>query len=229
MAGSFLSSSYSLQSSTSASGTSIGSSLGSSSVSRSSSSGSSGYMKSGKPFKMMVEDIMEFKQFIKVETKFIISLSRCHYHWFLLVKMKDSEFPYLTIEITTSNMSDLVPAVRLYEHNTDWKAFGLSQPPEKVDVYHGTLLSLCEKADRVVRDMNFYSLFSNNCQHFCNNLLARIGLNTFPPTIGSETTISKKEKEEEMKFDLLEQVESKYFDFVKKVAAKALNKVVGAP
>ena len=45
-------------------------------------------------------------------------------------------------------------------------------------------------ADKVVDDMGRYSLFSNNCQHFCNNLLSRLGLETFPPTVGPETTVA---------------------------------------
>jgi hypothetical protein len=53
--------------------------------------------------------------------------------------------------------------------------------------YNGTLHDLCQIADKVVEEMKSYNLVTSNCQHFCNNLLRKIGKKTYPMTVGCMT------------------------------------------
>lgn len=65
-----------------------------------------------------------------------------------------------------------------------------------VGTYQGTLNELCQKADSVIVRMGKYNLFCNNCQHFCNNFLCEIGLESGKQktSIGPSTTLSIEDK-----------------------------------
>ena len=128
-------------------------------------------------------------------------------HWLLLVKMFRSKLPYLTLEITTnSDLCELIPTIRTISENET--EIGASVKPQDsvtsitdVGSYKGTLHDLCQFADKVVEDMKSYNLITSNCQHFCNNLLRKIGKGTFPMTIGRMSREGK-----EKKFDLYSNV-----------------------
>lgn len=51
-----------------------------------------------------------------------------------------------------------------------------------------TIKEICEIADEVRRGMGRFNMLDNNCQHFCNNVLQRLGLQTERTTIGPTTT-----------------------------------------
>ena len=199
-----------------------------------SSSPSSGGQQSqdyGRPFVQMVKENSKYGPMFRVTTQYKVKLShgtRRNVHWFLMVKVKESDLPYLTIEITTTNLTDLIPTTRIIEPSSGcWEAF--SQRPEKVGVYNGSLQSLCQEADRVVGEMECYNLLTSNCQHFCNNLLRKIGLRTFPTTIGPETTLEG----ENMEFDLFTKVTRQIMEgapaLIGVVGASTVGSAIGAP
>jgi hypothetical protein len=143
----------------------------------------------------MLQQNPKYKHVSDVLTKFDIRLVHSTtgpFHWFILIQMLGSDLPFLTIEITTSNLTDLIPVMR----TTDLKEAGGrdKQPLTKVGIYHGTIRSIYKFADAVVVEMGGYNLLVNNCQHFCNNLLERLNLRTYDTTIGPKTTLRYEEK-----------------------------------
>lgn len=122
-------------------------------------------------------------------------------HWFLLVKMFRSKLAYLTLEISTTDLHDLIPILRSVVSENNYENFA----PEVEDpslatcitdtgTYKGTLHDLCQLADKVVEEMRNYNLVTSNCQHFCNNLLRKIGKKTYPMTIGRMASEIKEKK-----------------------------------
>lgn len=117
-------------------------------------------------------------------------------HWFLLVKMFRSKLSYLTLEISTTDLCDLIPILRSVssENNENSKSQDLVEDPMCITdtgTYKGTLYDLCQVADKVVEEMKSYNLVTSNCQHFCNNLLRKIGKKMYPMTIGRMTKEKK--------------------------------------
>ncbi len=153
----------------------------------SSSSGSN--VQDGRPFKEMVKKTA-YGNLVRVHSNYEVSLVHRQLHWLLMVKMMDSDEPYISMEIVTSNMFDIIPVMREIQE-TELGCFGtlFSAAPTKVGIFNGTLIELCGKADTVVKRMDRYNLLTSNCQHFCNNVLQGLGLRTFPTTVGPETTL----------------------------------------
>ena len=60
-------------------------------------------------------------------------------HWYLLVKMKDSDLPFITVEITTTNMKNLIQTMRTVKAEGDAWSNLLLQNLTNVGVYEGTL------------------------------------------------------------------------------------------
>ena len=62
---------------------------------------------SGRPFVEMISDHAIYKPFINVEADYEVRLVHGlpYLHWYLLVKMKTSTSPYLTLEVTTLDLS----------------------------------------------------------------------------------------------------------------------------
>ena len=58
----------------------------------------------------------------------------------------------------------------------------------KVGTLTTTIMKLCETAKAVQVGMGKYNLITNNCQHFCNNVLQKLGLPTTRTTVGPTTT-----------------------------------------
>ena len=58
----------------------------------------------------------------------------------------------------------------------------------KVGTMKTTIMKLCETAEAVRVGMGKYNLITNNCQHFCNNVLEKLELPTTPTTVGHRTT-----------------------------------------
>lgn len=185
----------------------------------------------GRRFVEMVKEHDKYGPLIRVPTRYKIKLmhgQRRNLHWFLLVKVKESDLPYLTLEITTSNLCDLIPVIRTIQPRLGcWAAF--SQSPEKVGIYDGSLESLCQIADGVVKDMKSYNLLTSNCQHFCNNVLKKIGFETYPTTIGPETTLEEDEKDYDLFTRVTQQIIAGAPALVAQIGASAIGTVVGAP
>ena len=116
-----------------------------------------------------------YRTLLKVETEYELNLVKSQLHWLLLVRMKDSDEAYISLEITTSNTTDLLQTMRIYEQESDPINVLKATP---VANYKTKLIDVCTTADLVVRQMGTYSLFSRNCQHFCNTLLTQLGFKT---------------------------------------------------
>ena len=126
------------------------------------------YYNYGKPFVELFKDHHVYGPWIDTKTNYQLMLVHKQLHWYFLVKKEgDSPLPYVTIEITTSDMKDLIPSIRNFPSCSD----GASD----MGTYIGTLRSLCELADRVVEEMESYNLFTRNCQNFCIELLKKMG------------------------------------------------------
>ena len=179
----------------------------------------------------MVKEHDKYGLLFRVPTQYKIKLmhgQRRNLHWFLLVKVKESDLPYLTLEITTSNLSDLLPTIRTIQPSPGCWA-GFTQSPEKVGIYNGSLESLCRIGDGVVKDMESYNLLTSNCQHFCNNVLKKIGFETYPTTIGPETTLEEDERNYDLFTRVMEQIIAGAPALVGQIGASAVGTVVGAP
>ena len=124
---------------------------------------------------------------LKYEFKLVHGKQRPH--WFFLLKIVDSTLPYITMEINTADMEDLVPTVR---NGTEDEVSEVCDEANSIvtdlDAYEGRLQDLCEIADGIVEGMRGYNLVSSNCQHFCNNLLRKLGRKPFSTTVGHQYT-----------------------------------------
>jgi hypothetical protein len=155
-------------------------------------------------------------------------------HWLLLVKMKESDLPHITFEVTTKNMTDLIQTTRNVRPDGTWIDI-LSKDPEKIDIYVGSLHGICRLADEVVKEMGTYSLTRRNCQHFCNLLLIKMKIRTtpFPTTFGTDTA---EPDDARSTFDCFSVVLQSVIDTAIDIAPNAvvagttaLAKIVGAP
>ena len=207
-------------------GSSSGSSYGSAARSQSAGSGVSS-VHQGSAFETMLSENVIYKNVFQVvsayEVIIVYGKGFPDLHWFLLFKLKDSNCSYITLEITTNDMTDLVKTTRSVDDECSdiW-----SKRHEKVGIYKGSLKSLCEKADQVVIEMKVYNLLTSNCQHFCNNLLKKIGLNTCTTTIGPDTTLDGEHKG----FDLLTNLTGKVLQHtVPAAVARRGAGALGAP
>ena len=122
----------------------------------------------------MTQEHHQYGFLINVKTTYEVKLvHRQSANWYFLVRTKDSTLPYISIEIRTTDLRNLVPfTCEVDSLNADTSS--------DIGEYKGSLLSLCEMADRVVQDMGSYDLLTSNCQTFCNELLKRMGKSEFP-------------------------------------------------
>ena len=134
----------------------------------------------GRPFVEIIKDHCLYGPWIDAKTVYELNLVHRlpNLHWYLLVKKEGaSDWPYISLEITTSGKKDLIPLTRDFEFCDD-KASG-------VGTFRGSLFDLCELADGVVKEMGTYDLVESNCQHFCNILLKKLYKKEFPTTFES--------------------------------------------
>ena len=137
---------------------------------------------SGRPFLEMIRDHSLYGPWIKAQAIYEVKLVHRNsiLYWYLLLRTKGSStLPYISIEVTTSDMSDLIPVTCNFE------SYDANQVSE-LDIYEGTLYHLCQLADRVVEEMGTYDILSRNCQTFCNKLLKKMGKKEFTTSLESE-------------------------------------------
>ena len=160
---------------------------------------SDNYYDCGRPFVGMLEDHHLYGEWLDAEAEYEIKLAKSTLHWYILVKKKGSRtLPYVTFEITTSNMTNLIPATRnikVCENNATDK-----------DVFKGCLFKICCLADEVVSKMDTYDLFVRNCQNFCNELLTKLGKDESPTTFSPDTTEENYDRTISLDFDVLNRV-----------------------
>lgn len=194
-------------------GSSIASVIGLSSSSGISSSGISSSRRSTNtdnvrivnvPFTEAVKDpLLEYKPILDVPMDYDIYLDSSALHWYLVVRgnLPKSNFPYVTFEITTDEYySSIIPEMRLInpekEEENLYHSSGIVCSMAdyvyrfsgcymtKKGKVHATMRELSEIAEGVRQNMGNYSLFSKNCQVFCNEFLKKHGLPTTPTTLG---------------------------------------------
>ena len=117
---------------------------------------------------------------LRIELNYEIRLVHKQLHWMLLINAEDSDV-YISIEVTTSDMSTLVPLVRIFQDEESTPASTL------VVTRKLKLANIASAADTVVQTMGTYHFILRNCQHFCNTWLEFQGCKTFPTTIGPRT------------------------------------------
>lgn len=120
------------------------------------------------------------------DQKYDVYIDRSSWHWMILVKAHDtdSEVGYFSLEVSTPNLIDL--SREMFDY--------LGNPRDKPNlIICGTitghkLIDIIGVADDVAARMGRYSLFSSNCQHFCNNFLNFYKFKTYRTTLGKEVT-----------------------------------------
>ena len=200
------------------------SSLSSSSLSAKSSGSKSEsgrvYLLQGSPFEEMARDQQcPYNQILEMQVEYAVYIQRKSYHWFLLVrctKFRHTETEqFVTLEITTPDLRSFCPVMDVLQDD---------KGKELVGDYEGTFLDLCIMADRMVDGMGKYSLFKNNCQHFCNNILKQLKMKTFPTTVGPETTADGTPK-----FDHFDYLVDHMGLRIASIFARVMNESVRAP
>ena len=173
----------------------------------------------GKHFVDMVKET-PYEDVLTVNTTYeVYIIKNIQLHRLLLVKMKDSSYPWITFEVNTPNLTDLTTVMQVTE-DLPWYS-------GKVGDYEGSLHSICEIADSVVERMGNYRLFSNNCQHFCNNLLLELGLETYyDTTVGPRTTLEP-EFNSHLTARGFDNVYSSAIGYAPSIVARATAAVVG--
>lgn len=71
-------------------------------------------MLSGRSFVEMIQAHESYKLLLQSPTYYEIKLvhgTTTNLHWYVLAKMKDSGLPYITFEITTTNMKNLIQTI----------------------------------------------------------------------------------------------------------------------
>ena len=139
----------------------------------------------GQPFVKLIADDPLYGPWISSSSVYELKLINQlpNVHWYLLIKKEGSDLPYISVEITTPDLMKLIPTTRNFE-SCDVDA-------TDVDPYKGSLLSLCELADEVIKEMGTYDLTKRNCQHFCNRLLKKLYKEEFPTTFESHKSDNK--------------------------------------
>ena len=131
----------------------------------------------GQPFIQMVEetpyaDVMEDEH-----QTYSVYLDKTNLHWIVLLKSTGSTLPYITLEISTLNMIDLLTVMKVISE-TECTSKKLTH----IGNYSGKLSTFCSTADKVGEAMDHYELLHSNCQHFCNNLAYQFDMNVYNPT-----------------------------------------------
>ena len=132
-----------------------------------------------RPFTKMVKCNPHYGEWSNDKIAYDVHLVHCQLHWKLLVKKTNSkQLPFITFEIRTDDMKNLVP----------WQdTFSVSSVSASyVGTYVGTLNSLAQMADDAVEEMQYYDLLTSNCQVFCNKMLKRMGKPEFETTYRPE-------------------------------------------
>ena len=147
-------------------------------------------------FYNIIERNTEYDKVLECSCRYEIYVNRKSYHWYILVRMENSRLPFATLEVTTPDMQTLLSCVSIQEDDTGKEYVGTDMT---------TMKELCEIADTVKNKMGGYYLLTSNCQHFCNNVLRWLNYETYPTTIGPDTTL----QEIEMGFDALPDVQQR--------------------
>ena len=117
----------------------------------------------------------------EVPVKYNVSINRKIFgHWFLVLEMEleGSTLPNLSLEISTPDLKSIKREIYTNSEKSTYCG----------PIVGYTLTSILNVADSIVANMGFYSLFTSNCQHFCNNFLNHYGFGVYNTTLGKDVT-----------------------------------------
>lgn len=154
------------------------------------------------PFVELVKENTEYKMLFETRLEYEVRIVRgvsTSLHWYVLLKIKNSDYSYITFEITTTKpaLKDLIPLVRVDPHkqrniNSISEVVGshkqrhINSISEVVGIYKGSVKDISCMADEIVDSMGSYDLIERNCQNFCNILLTdkmKLRKDVYPTTI----------------------------------------------
>ncbi len=123
----------------------------------------------------LVKRVPHYKYMVETSCAYDIYISTGKLHWFILIQLNGSSLPFVTIEITRSDVDKVsfLAVMEILQDVTD---------KQKLKTETTTLNDLCGVADEVKAKMGYYDLYHNNCQHFCNNFLKWLNYEQFPTT-----------------------------------------------
>ena len=160
---------------------------------------SKGKYRYGSTFTCMLKEHQCYGEWLDVETEYELKLDKSTLHWKLLVKKEGSQtLPYFSLEITTSNMTNILRTTCTDEVCKD-NAIDMG-------VFIGRLSTLCDSADKIASKMDTYNFLTRNCQTFCNELLKELGKDESPTTFSPDTTEENYDRTIGKDFDFLYKV-----------------------
>ena len=121
--------------------------------------------KQGEAFAQLVKENTPYGEMFQSSLLFEVHINRKGLHWYLLFKLENSEFPFVTFEIITNDGRTISALVCIQEDDTG---------KEQCTSVNTTMEELCSIADTTRNQMNRYNLIERNCQHFCNAVLSSI-------------------------------------------------------
>ena len=198
----------------------------------------------GMKFSEMIDNAEGYKFIKGVEGNISMFIDhRTNWHWFLLVKltMDGTQLPFVLLEVCVNDNGGI-----------EREMFTLEKYDGELTYcgeFKGKINDVVKVADEIVLKMGDYSLFSSNCQHFCNNVLNYYNFKVYRTTLGKEITatikkqVSTTAEEEEALEELTRYEEEVELDDpippltnrrtalekrLRSVYAASLNKLVGA-
>ena len=131
----------------------------------------------------LVKRVPHYRYMVETSCAYDIYISTKNLHWFILIQLNGSELPFVTIEITKSDVDKDMLAVMEMLEDVDLV------DKQKLNTENTRLKDLCDLADKVKATMGQYSLLNNNCQHFCNNFLKWLDYEQIPTTTRLGSTL----------------------------------------
>ena len=116
-------------------------------------------------FENLVENNTEYDDIFEASHLYAIYINRMQLHWYLLVKLDESELPFVTFEIV---IKDGVKTALVCVQNTDKVITQNLRPCTKQNT---TLKELCSIIDINRNQMGRYNPQTQSSQQFCNAVL----------------------------------------------------------
>lgn len=126
-------------------------------------------------------DNSPYKDLKKVKGTYEVYIDRSRYHWFLLLKLKESDLPFISLEAST-------PDFCAFSHEMHVCTAEVGSEIVRCGEIDDLLSAIVDVAGKILKKMDSYSLWKNNCQHFCNNFLKHYCFEVYPVTLGKEVT-----------------------------------------
>lgn len=133
-------------------------------------------------FADIVRNNTRYGQLFETQARYEVYVNHTGRHWYLLLRLENSEFPYLTLEIVTTNGEDIQPFVCEQRDDVGKERVTSNQP--NAETPEGNMHEFCSLADTFIKDMRRYDVLNKNSQHFCNAILLSLNCSTIKATVG---------------------------------------------